>query len=72
MGNESYFKWTKAACNSKKNVSLNHFLGHFMAYNSDCAQVETIIFFALANVNNSALAQNYWRGRRHAVPGRRT
>jgi len=40
MGNKSYFKWTKAACNSKKNVSLNHFLGHFMAYNSDCAQVE--------------------------------
>ena len=32
MGNESYFRWTKLATNSKKQVSLNHFLGGFISY----------------------------------------
>ena len=40
MGNESYFRWTKGACSSKRNVSLNFFLGAFMAYNTDCSASE--------------------------------
>ena len=40
MGNESHFKWLKAACNSKKHVSLNHFLGSFLAYLEDWCAVE--------------------------------
>jgi hypothetical protein len=40
MGNESYFRWTKAASNSKKQVSLNHFLGGFKSYASNVNQEE--------------------------------
>jgi hypothetical protein len=40
MGNESYFRWLKAATNAKKNVSLNHFLGAFMAHAADASEEE--------------------------------
>ena len=40
MGNESHFKWLKDACNSRKNISLNHFLGMFLAYLQDYCSVE--------------------------------
>jgi hypothetical protein len=40
MGNESHFKWLKAACNSMKHVSLNHYLGSLLVYLEDCCAVE--------------------------------
>ena len=40
MGNESYYKWVKDACNSKRNVSLNHFLGSYSAYLEDISALE--------------------------------
>ena len=40
MGNESYYKWVKAACNSKRSVSLNHFLGSYLAYLEDYSALE--------------------------------
>ena len=40
MGNESYYKWIKDACNSRRNVSLNHFLGSYSAYLEDNSALE--------------------------------
>jgi hypothetical protein len=40
MGNESHFKWLKAACNSMKHVSLNHFLASLLVYLEDCCAAE--------------------------------
>jgi hypothetical protein len=42
MGNESHFKWLKAACNARKIDSLNHFLGLFLAYLQDYCSVEYV------------------------------
>jgi hypothetical protein len=40
MGNESHFKWLKDAYSSRKNISLNHFLGMFLEYLQDHCLVE--------------------------------
>lgn len=40
MGQESFYKWLKAACGSKKNSSLNHFLGLLKSYMEDRANLE--------------------------------
>jgi len=57
MGNESHFKWVKAACNSKRHVSLNHFLGSFLAYVEDCCTVEYTKIVSMLSLEEEELSK---------------